>query len=1043
MRNFTFNGNLPVFFANLFAIGFTKIPVLAIWLLIGLLPAKNLCAQDWSLIDEFLPQENLDSTNYLYGIAISVDGNTAVVGAEGELRNTGGAYVLEKNGGTWETVARLTASDGALGDRFGNSVAVSGTTVIVGAFGHNTDGNSSQGKAYVFERPANGWEDMTENAQLTASDGTLSDRFGTSVAVSGTTVVVGSIFHDTNDNSNQGKAYIFEQPEGGWANMTETAQLTASDGAEMDFFGTSVAISGGTVVVGSRSHDTDGIRDKGKAYVFERPENGWANMTETAQLTASDGVETEFFSESVAVSGSTVVVGAFLHDTNGNDSQGKAYVFERPTNGWVNMTETAQLTASDGAEGDGFGRSVGIADNSVVIGAIGHATNGNIRQGKAYVFERPTNGWVNMTETAQLTASDGAENDSYGISVSISGSTVAVGASRHDEGESVDVGSAYFYESPESNTTEDQSTQGRGLVGLNNYGLATAIDENTAVVGAPFEEAAKGAAYVLERNGNEWTTVARLTASDGADRDFFGGSVAVSGSVIAVSARSHETNGNRLQGKVYVFERPANGWEDITETAQLTSSDGAASDFFGVSMSISGNTVVVGATGQDVDGIQNKGKAYVFEQPENGWGNMTETAQLTASDGATSDAFGSVLSISGNVVAVGAALHDVEGIQNQGKAYVFERPESGWANMTETAQLTASDGAESDNFGSPIVISGNTVIAGARSHDTDGNLNQGKAYVFERPENGWANMTETAQLTASDGAENAVFSSELALSDSIALVGDPSGDVGGNINQGKVYIFERPESGWGNMTETAQLTAPDGAPGDLFGVSMAILGRTLLVGATHKDDAELGKDSGKAYLFSFNRLPELINTLSDQTAPSDEAFTFTFPENTFADADGDVLTYSATLEDGAELPAWLSFDATTRTFSGTPTANDSGSISIKVTADDGNGGVAEGTFTITVEPPLSLQDELLEQATNLYPNPNQGRFIVELSSDYRGKVTLQLIDVTGKLYFEKVLMKNSNRMEYPVAQDNLTGGLYLLRIVTDRAQATKRIIIGD
>ena len=238
--------------------------------------------------------------------------------------------------------ARLVASDGKAGDAFGFSVAVSGETVVVGAFGDDVGANPEQGSAYVFVRPAGGWAGaLAENARLIASDGVAFDDFGISVAVSGDTVVVGALFGNVGDDSGQGSAYVFVKPSGGWAGLrTQDAKLTASDGTLVDFFGDSVAVSGDTVVVNATFGDVGQNREQGSAYVFVKPAGGWAGqLQENAKLVASDGTTGDLvfttFDESVAVSGDTVVVGAAGDDVGTNTDQGSAYVFVKPVGGWA------------------------------------------------------------------------------------------------------------------------------------------------------------------------------------------------------------------------------------------------------------------------------------------------------------------------------------------------------------------------------------------------------------------------------------------------------------------------------------------------------------------------------------------------------------------------------------------------------------------------------------------------------------------------------------------------------------------------------------
>ncbi len=220
--------------------------------------------------------------------------------------------------------AKLTAANGASGNQFGISVAVSGEMVVIGA----PLANDGRGAAYVFAEPGTGWADMTEVAELTASDGQAGDYFGGSVAISGDTIVVGAGYATVGGNAMQGAAYVFAEPGSGWGNMTQTAKLTASGGVAYDTFGVSVAISGDTVVVGAETAYS--ANPQGAAYVFTEPGAGWTNMTQTAKLTASAGPAYNDFGDSVAIGGNTIVVGAEEATIGVNSLQGAAYVFVEP-----------------------------------------------------------------------------------------------------------------------------------------------------------------------------------------------------------------------------------------------------------------------------------------------------------------------------------------------------------------------------------------------------------------------------------------------------------------------------------------------------------------------------------------------------------------------------------------------------------------------------------------------------------------------------------------------------------------------------------------
>ena len=205
--------------------------------------------------------------------------------------------------------------------------------------------------------------------------------------------------------------------------------------------------------------------------------------------------------------------------------------------------------------------------------------------------------------------------------------------------------------------------------------------------------------------------------------------MSVSGDTIVVGADRDDGN-ESFSGSAYVFEKPVGGWADAPQTAKLTASDGAAGDYFGRSVSVSGDTIVVGAHG-DGDNGSFFGSAYVFKKPSGGWMDATETAKLTASDGAAEHRFGRSVSVSGDTVVVGAYGDDDNGFRS-GSAYVFEKPSGGWMDATQTAKLTASDGASGDVFGVSVSVSGDTVVVGAYGDDDNGSAS-GSAYVFTPP----------------------------------------------------------------------------------------------------------------------------------------------------------------------------------------------------------------------------------------------------------------------------------------------------------------------
>lgn len=357
-----------------------------------------------------------------FGTAVAVDGTTAVVSARGVV-NHGAAYVFVRDGATWAQQAELLIDDGNPGDNYGYSVAVSGDTVLVGAFLGTISGNTT-GSVYVFTRKGGVW---TQQAKLSADDGKGLDLFGISVALAGDTAIVGAF---QAGKGKPGEAYVFVRNGDTWS---EQAKLRAEDGAHADDFGISVALSGDTALIGADAVGAQG-EASGAAYFFVRDGQTWKQQ---AKVVASDHAAYNFFGNPVAIAGNTAIVGSYLA-SGGASNSGEAYLFVRDGAKW---TEQKKLTASDGAAGDGFGISVAIAGDTVAVGAL-DGSGKSAHSGTAYVFQKSCSGaWV---QKQKLAASDGATSDEFGYQVALSGSSLLVGAAAHDD-QGKDSGAAYYF----------------------------------------------------------------------------------------------------------------------------------------------------------------------------------------------------------------------------------------------------------------------------------------------------------------------------------------------------------------------------------------------------------------------------------------------------------------------------------------------------------------------------------------------------------------------------------------------------------------------
>ncbi len=384
----------------------------------------------------FTQQQKLEpsdpGTGDSFGNSVAISGETVVVGARDDDgaagSDQGSAYVFVRSGVVWSQQQKLLASDAGAGDQFGFSVAISGEAVVVGARFDDGAAGSDQGSAYVFVRSGGVW---SQQQKLEASDAAAFDNLGDSMGISGETVVVGASQDDGTAGGAQGSAYVFVRSGGVW---TQQQKLEASDAGAVDFFGFSVAVSGETVVIGAPRDDGTAGSDQGSAYVFVRSAGVW---TQQQKLEASDTGDQ--FGWSVAISGETLVIGALFDDGTAGSDQGSAYVFVRSGGVW---TQQQKLLASDAAALDNLGSSVGISGETVVVGASQDDGAAGSAQGSAYVFVRSGGVW---TQQQKLEASDAAELDFFGDMVGISGEAIVVGARGDDGAAGSEQGSAYVF----------------------------------------------------------------------------------------------------------------------------------------------------------------------------------------------------------------------------------------------------------------------------------------------------------------------------------------------------------------------------------------------------------------------------------------------------------------------------------------------------------------------------------------------------------------------------------------------------------------------
>jgi len=760
--------------------------------------------------------------NDSYGYAVAADDDTIVIGAPlANVNNKarhGAVFVFVRTGNDWAMQHQIFAKDGEAEARFGSSVAISGDTIVIGAPYDKIGENSYQGSVQVFTRSGSGW---TFQQKLTAPDGEAQDQFGASVGISGHTIVVGAFGDNAGVKSDQGSAHVFVRSVHDWSHQKK---LTANDGEANDQFGASVAISGQTIVVGSILDDLGTNQNTGSAYVFVRSGIAW---TQQQRLVANIARSNDLFGASVAISGETAIIGAPLADPYGTVDQGMAYIFVRSNGVW---SLQLGLVANDGATGDQFGSSVAIDGDTALVGAhfddIGTAAGTESDQGSAYLFSRTTVSWA---PRQRLTAEGGAAREMFGQAVALSGNVAVAGAPHAKIGENLSQGAIYLFG---CGYARQQTLTGNESEPFDGFGAAIDVDGDTLVVGSPGDDVGKnegqGSAYVFVRTPTGWMQQARLLAFDGAAYDQFGRSVAISGDIIVVGAPFTSVFGKPKQGAAYIFVRSGGTW-----SLKGRPFGDPTGGLYGWSVAIDGDLIAVGAPSDEVGQNQYQGSVTIFNlSKSNTTGSLEQV--MTANDGEAFDQFGFSVSLSGNRLLVGA-IGPNDGERNKGAAYVFDRSSAQSQPWKESAKLLANDGELLDRFGNSVALSGNTALISAPGKVSHNPLRRQIAYVFVTagaPGNVW---TQQARLILGEGYPYGSLA--VALSGNTAVIGTGSEYVDGRMNQGTVRVFKRSGTTW---TTRQQIVAGDGRTGDNFGHSVAITGDTLLAGATNGGSVRQG-----------------------------------------------------------------------------------------------------------------------------------------------------------------------------------------------------------
>lgn len=383
-------------FSGIAGLLFIWVALVVVFLDAPSLQADVVSEQEWRQVVEL--QSDFPQPFALFGSAIAIDDQFMVVGAIHEsipnYMHNGAAYIFQKIGNDWsqpEQIAHLTPSEPAIDLSFGASVAIQGDTIVIGS----ADG------VYIFEKPGDGWHDMTETVKI--SSNLPNTHFGLRVALEGDLLVTTA----EAENSHSGAVYVYQKPESGWhSTLPVMAKLTPSDSNMTEYFGHALEVIDGLIVVSKFSPD-------GGVYIFEEPIGGWITATQTAKLTVP---QTTYFGVSIAVTSDAIAAGA--------QNSEYVYMYEKPETGWVDVSPTARLSITNPSNAFLLGRQIEMENDQLFTSAF---LQGDEMHGVVYGYQRPITGWVDMTETTILTVKDRPERQDFGNSMALYDQTLVIG----------------------------------------------------------------------------------------------------------------------------------------------------------------------------------------------------------------------------------------------------------------------------------------------------------------------------------------------------------------------------------------------------------------------------------------------------------------------------------------------------------------------------------------------------------------------------------------------------------------------------------------
>jgi len=768
-----------------------------------------------------------------FGQDLAVSGDTALVGSPARVSSTGApngrVHAFTRDGaGEYQFSGTLFPLGLLPTETFGRAVAIDGDVAVVGSASAAIAG---PGAAYVFRRTAGAW--MFESRLSATSNQPTGGGYGYAVDIDGSTIVVS----DPSQSGN-GRVYVYRWNGAAWLLESILSPAVGSSG----MFGEAVALDGDLAAVGQlRSNQGVG----GEVRLFRRFGTTWTFEQSVQPFTPSYGqFANDWFGSAVDVVGSTLLVGAPHDQVPGDPTsqrRGAAFVFTRVSGVW---SQAARLAPPIPQRDSRLGASVALGDEShSFIGANGEGAQNPIdpSRGAAYSFVRTGSIWG---FEQQFLASGGIPGHLLGVSVAVAAQGVTwsllAGAPREL---AINAGAVRVFDVLGAGYIE-RTRLLEPVHGFDRFGNSVAVDGDMAVVGAPLEDTAFGAnvnfgsAHLYQRQGALWSYLGVLSPPGLSAHDRFGSAVGIQGSVIAIGAPNDDHSAGVDAGSVYVFERINGSW---VLTAVLIANDAAANDFFGSTVDVASNRIVVGSPLDDNAAGINGGAAYIFEKIGGSW---NQASKLASSDLAAGDFLGtSVAFATSSRVLVGAP-----GAGTGGAAYVFDRtPLVGGAVWGQRTRLLGTGVGSDDLFGQSVAAFGQRLVVGAPLHNPAGIVDGGAAFYFESsgplgtPGN---TFMEVRKFTALSSSPDDRVGTSVAIDASTIAAGAPETDTVAGVDAGRIHVF-RQQSPTTWLVWTAQ--AVRGSGNARYGSSLTIESGALFVGAFN-DSNNSGGGAGAVHV---------------------------------------------------------------------------------------------------------------------------------------------------------------------------------------------------